>query len=180
MNLFKEEAQFLRDKIHLISNRNAELFYLQYHKIFGSIPTSVSQALIDVAGIKRLLLSHKEVILDNTFEECTGMIDLTIPGHIKEIGTSAFSKTDIAVLTLSSGVSRIENNAFYDCKDLTSVFISKSVADIGNYCFASCPSLYEIYYEGTLAEWKKITLRPMWKDGDQKISLYCDDGGLTI
>jgi hypothetical protein len=180
MSLFKEEADFIRQHLHLISERKATSFFYRYSKEFGCLPTSVTQAFIDVMGMPELLLSHQEWIFDNTFEDCVRLGSVTIPGNIKVIQIKAFANSDVEDVTFTRGVTTIWNNAFENCFKLNAVFISKTVTRIGKYCFHDCDRLSEIHYEGTIAEWKKIILDKDWKDSHHKVNLYCSDGGLII
>lgn len=180
MSLVKEEADFIRQNIHLISEGKATKLFYKYSKEFGCLPTSVSQAFIDVMGIHRLLLAHKEWILDHTFEECVRLGSVTIPGNIHSIQIKAFANSDVEDVTFTRGVNTIWDNAFENCFKLNAVFISRSVTRIGKYCFHNCDRLSEIHYEGTLADWKRIFLDRDWKDSHHKMNLYCSDGGLII
>ncbi len=68
-----------------------------------------------------------------------------------------YSSTETA-LTLPSYVTKIHQDAFYNCDSLTSVVIGDSVTSIGNWAFTSCSSLKEVYYNGTAAEWGNVTI----------------------
>ena len=52
----------------------------------------------------------------------------------------------------------IYNRAFYNRSSLTSIVIPDSVTTIGNYAFGGCGSLTDVYYTGSEAEWKAITI----------------------
>ena len=47
---------------------------------------------------------------------------------------------------------------FYFCTSLTSITIPDSVTTIGNDAFLRCDSLTDVYYGGTEAQWKKISI----------------------
>ena len=52
----------------------------------------------------------------------------------------------------------IPEGAFRGCKNLKRVTIPKRVKKIGRDVFAGCDSLEDVYYEGTMEEWKKIEI----------------------
>ena len=53
--------------------------------------------------------------------------------------------TDIRSVVITSGVTRITDNAFYGCKNLASVEIPSSVTAIDGFAFGSCDSINAVY-----------------------------------
>ena len=51
---------------------------------------------------------------------------------------------------------KINQDAFYGYRELTSVTIGENVTSIGNYAFSACSSLTSINYNGTKEDWDKI------------------------
>ena len=116
------------------------------------------------------------------FEECTSLISVTIPDSVVSISTVAFSGcTSLTSVTIPDGVTSITfgvfsecinltsvtipdsiisigDGAFSSCTGLTSVTIPDSVTAIGQDAFSSCTNLTDVYYTGTEAQWKAITL----------------------
>ena len=60
--------------------------------------------------------------------------------------------------TIPDSVTSIGDVAFQMCSSLTSVTIPDSVTRIGNFAFNGCYSLTDVYYDGTQAQWKTITI----------------------
>ncbi len=54
-------------------------------------------------------------------------------------------------------VTSIDESAFCDCNELTSVTIPNSVTNIGAYAFFMCSGLSSVYYTGNIAQWCGIT-----------------------
>ena len=76
------------------------------------------------------------------------------------IGTNANSFwycTSLRSVTLD-GIASIEDRAFCECSNLTSVTIGNSVTSIGDEAFSGCTSLTSVYYKGTAEEWQKISI----------------------
>lgn len=70
------------------------------------------------------------------FGNCTKLVDITVPAHVKTIGLMAYyGCTGATALTLEEGVERIGEMAFFDCNKLTEVSIPASVKTIGNKAF---------------------------------------------
>ena len=61
-------------------------------------------------------------------------------------------------LTLPSGITSINQGAFYNNDKITSVTIPDSVTSIGERAFYDCLSLNIVYYNGTAEEWSGISI----------------------
>ena len=82
-----------------------------------------------------------------------------IPDSVKSIGEYAFSGcTGLTSITIPDSVTSIGIDAFDGCTGLTSITIPDSVTNIGGAAFYGCKGLTDVYYSGTEAEWKKISI----------------------
>ena len=82
---------------------------------------------------------------------------VTITGG--EIVYGAFRNCrNLTSITLSKGVTGIDNCAFQYCTSLTSITIPASVTSIGNHAFYNCSNLTDVYYSGTQAQWDAISI----------------------
>ena len=92
-------------------------------------------------------------IRDGAFENCSGLISVSLHNSVTFIGDHAFeSCTGLTSFILPNSLTYIGNNAFYNCTGLTSVTITasaitlpNSVTFIGDYAFDKCTSLYSLY-----------------------------------
>ena len=79
------------------------------------------------------------------FNECYWMTDCYIPGSVQEIDEWAFCGCNVlSSVNLPFGLTQISARAFSNCYALTQVFIPYSVTKIGNYAFNGCTGLTEI------------------------------------
>lgn len=84
---------------------------------------------------------------------------VAIPSTVKKIGQAAFLEcTEVTSVTIPSSVASIGKQAFEYCTSLTSVTIPSSVTSIDNWAFNKCTALKDIYYGGTQAQWKSISI----------------------
>ena len=95
----------------------------------------------------------------DAFEDCDSLTSVTIPDSVTSIGSDAFAFCDsLTSVTIPDSVTSIGSDAFKDCDSLTSVTIPDSVESIGSEAFVDCDSLTDVYYTGTEAQWKKISI----------------------
>ena len=89
-----------------------------------------------------------------------------IPDSVTSIGAGAFGGcTSLTSVTIPDSVTSIGGIAFGNCKSLTSVTIPDSVTSIGDGAFASCTSLTDVYYAGSEAQWKAISISSTGNNG---------------
>lgn len=85
----------------------------------------------------------------------SGVSKINIPSSVTYIGEAAFESTDITEAVIPKGITAIEKYTFAGTR-LVRVFIPKSVKSFKRECFPS--TLRMIYFEGTEAEYKKISI----------------------
>ena len=79
---------------------------------------------------------------------------------------------------LPEDVSIIEDEAFTGCNNMASLTIPIGVTTIGRNAFVECSSLTDVYYDGTLEEWKSITIES-GNDSLVRSFIHCDGIVLT-
>ena len=115
------------------------------------------------------------------FYDCTGLTSVTIPDSVTSIDSGAFyCCTRLTSVTIPDSVTSIGDAVFYGCLSLTSITIPNSVTSIDYMAFYNCPittlkigeglksigenafggigDINEIYYAGSEAEWKNISI----------------------
>ena len=118
---------------------------------------------------------------DFAFNICSSLRAITIPDGVISIEYRAFfGCQSLTNITIPASVKSIGTEAFYDCSSLTSIVIPDSVTSIEWWAFCGCKSLTDITFQGTIAQWKKITLRDSWKHNIPAAVVHCTDGDVEI
>ncbi|MCQ2580457.1 MAG: leucine-rich repeat domain-containing protein [Treponemataceae bacterium] len=91
-----------------------------------------------------------EIIDDSSFYDCSSLTTVTFSGNsnLRTIAEDAFNGcSNLAQITIPSGVTTIGDNAFSDCSSLVQITIPKTVATTGEGVFINCTSLRTVTFE---------------------------------
>ncbi len=116
------------------------------------------------------------------FSGCSSMTSLTIPGCLEKIEDMTFignRNTALESITILEGVKIIGWGAFADHPMLTEVTLPASVTSLAPDVFNNSPNLKELYFEGTKAEWSRITKGFSWKGNTPISVIHCSDGDIS-
>ena len=79
------------------------------------------------------------------FQDCSGLMSITIPNSVTSIGGSAFKRcSGLTSVTIPNSLPSISGGVFEGCSSLTSVTIPNSVTSIGKFAFKECTSLTSV------------------------------------
>ena len=85
-------------------------------------------------------------IADRTFYGCTGLLSVTLPENVTEIGGSVFyGCTGLLSMTLPESVATIGESAFYGCSSLSALSLGESLETIGESAFYNCSALTDLH-----------------------------------
>ena len=91
-----------------------------------------------------------------------GVLTISGSGDMRGYDPSVFGAPwdgrRIKSAVIAEGVTSIGDSAFSYCTSLTSVTIPDSVTSIGGWAFEDCTSLTDVYYAGSEAQWKAISI----------------------
>jgi hypothetical protein len=97
------------------------------------------------AGGAVVISNFVTTIGDNSFDECTSLKSLAIPGSVTSVGQYAFRAcTGLNSVMMPGSLTSLGDGAFYYCTSLTSVIIPGSISNIGDYAFGNCTSLTSV------------------------------------
>lgn len=125
----------------------------------------VSAAVNKVGALKNIYaaLSGKEskgITVSDVIDEITSVAEKpTTQEVVWSIGTVSNKVTKVSI---PEGVTKIGDNAFANCFDLTEVILPASITAIDHNAFFRCTALASIYFKGTEEEWNAITKGNNW------------------
>lgn len=99
-----------------------------------------------------------KTIPDFCFDYCSVLENIAVPSSVKSFGLSAFEHTGIINFIIPDGVEELPYYLFGLCSQLETLTIPQSVTKIRIGAFYRCENLTDIYYNGTLLNYNKITI----------------------
>ncbi|MGN0461297.1 MAG: leucine-rich repeat protein, partial [Ruminococcus sp.] len=107
------------------------------------------------------------------FRSCTNLTKVTIPDSVTGFGDYAFYNcSSLTAMKISDKVKYVGDWAFFNCGKLTSVTIGKCVKGIGYGSFSGCKGLKDVYYNGSIEQWKQINIYNS-NDGLLGANIHC-------
>ena len=95
----------------------------------------------------------------STFYNCRRLTRVVLPSSIKSIQSNAFMDcVSLKEIHIPKNVTTIESSAFSACHSLKKVFLPRKITAIKNNAFYDCFDLETVYYSGTEASKKNISI----------------------
>lgn len=141
------------------------LNYTEYKYVIENIP--YTDSLKYQLAIFWVHSEHLPLGVISVGETASGIVK--IPGNIVnkagyrvpviEIRENAFADhNQITDIVLPSCMERIRAGAFSGCSGLRRITIPRKIKSIQEGTFEGCDNLEDVYYEGTMEEWKNISI----------------------
>ena len=159
-----------------------------------SIPKSITKlaesAFEGCTNITSLSVDSENKVFDSR-DNCNAIIETksntlyigcqntVVPDSVTSIGDGAFLEcSNLESLAIPEGVSTIGVQAFYWCTNLKNITIPKTVKKIGISSFFKCDTLADVYYNGTVSQWKAIDINS-YNETLNAATVHCTDGTIT-
>ncbi|MBQ1736105.1 MAG: leucine-rich repeat protein [Lachnospiraceae bacterium] len=101
-----------------------------------------------VVGIENVFMPEASVG-EYAFAECSNLATFDLPRYVHDVKEGTFKNCTELKTVESSGVTRVEDYAFYNCEQLTSFTPNDSIWGIGDYAFYNCKALKSINFMST-------------------------------
>jgi len=110
--------------------------------------------------LKNVVIPDGLITIGNgAFGACASLTSIAIPDSVMSIGGSAFNAcTSLTNIVIPEGLTAMKYGVFGSCRSLKSITIPVSVTTIEDSAFKNCNSLSDVYYGGSEADWKKISI----------------------
>lgn len=106
---------------------------------------TISQFFLTIETVKLPETAGTTLIPFHSFNLCSKLQAVEIPGNITTLGSFAFSQcSGLQSLKFNEGLTTMGTNCFWACESLTSVQLPVGLKNIGNYAFVACNSLADI------------------------------------
>lgn len=93
----------------------------------------------------------KEFGYSSIFKNCTSLVEINIPPHIKKIPSNCFENcVNLKKVTLHNDITEIGMDAFKSCRNLKNISLPTSLKKISYDAFADCSSLTKIFFPDTI------------------------------
>ena len=128
-----------------------------------TIPSDVTSigdyAFYGCSHIEKIIIPNSVVSIGKSaFVHCSSVNNIILSEDLLSIGYGAFMRCDsLTDLTIPNSVVQIGGCAFFSCDKLARVNIGKNISSIESEAFEDCPNLKDVYYEGDLSSWCKIS-----------------------
>ena len=100
---------------------------------------------------------------DYSFECCSLMQKIDLPGSLETIGSGAFSGCgSLTSADMSEGITSIGDGAFLACLDLEQIVLPSSLTSMGKYAFALCGSLTSVEFRDGSSNMTEIPERSFY------------------
>ena len=176
-----ELKEFIKSRLDLIDNEQYEQLYKEYKDTFhldvkdGGLasPHHLTEFLLscDINPLNYLEVVPQDYQGGSTAE----FID--IPEGIKFISTNSFClMQNLSSVTIPESCVLVDKLAFSGCKNLNTVKILNKHTQFGERVFYCCFTLIDVYYPGTVTEYRKI----MSTNDGQIYTVHCTDGDYIV
>lgn len=143
----------------------------------GNNVTSIGAAAFsDCSSLTSVTIPNSVTSIEyGTFSYCENLTSVTIPNSVTSIGDEVFYRcSSLKNITIPDSVTSIGDHAFFECK-LVTLTMGNGVNYIDSCAFLNCEQLYEVNYNGTVAQWKAISVDSN-NSNLTKAIIKCTDG----
>ena len=151
-----------------VTSIGSSAFYNCRNLISINIPEGItvieSATFYNCVGLESVVLPEGLLVIADdvnygAFDGCVSLKSIIIPEGVTSIGDSAFRDcSSLISVSIPEGVTRIGRMVFWGCSGLKSVGIPSCMKRMEESAFANCSSLQTVYYGGSEAEWKNISI----------------------
>lgn len=154
------EVVQLPDTLSSVGKHAFEECYALSEITIPSGVVSVGEYAFSGSGLADIVLPDGITKIEKyTFESCRDLLSITIPENVTVIDEYAFYNcVAMKIANITGNVTEIGKYAFYNCKEMLAAVVPATLKTVQINAFQSCSKLAYVYYNGTAAEWDKISV----------------------
>ena len=145
-----EENPYFSTDGRSIYNKDGNILYIvstkQYNDVYvvnESVKSIQSQAFRNVPG-DTIIFTNQNVQLDILAFYDTYIKNITFPTELSVVPRSCFQTSRIEYVFLSENVTKIEQSAFADCKNLKELIMEEGLIEIQTSAFSNSPNVIQL------------------------------------
>lgn len=164
-----------------VTLEQGENIVLDYPNDITSVKASSNKALTYIQIPNTVTSIEDGGYGESAFGKCTSLTSVTLPDSLTSIGSFSFNGCNkLASINIPESVKSISNGAFNACRSLVSINIPEGLTSIGYNAFEGCAALTDFNFNGTMSQWRAITLGTNWKNNAAFTVVHCTDGDVTV
>lgn len=110
----------------------------------------------------------------SAFDTMEQLTSITLPDSIISLADNLFAHcTNLSEVNLPKNLETIGKETFYSCESIVDITFPVSLKEVGYHAFELCSNLKSIHYNGTEAQFNKISLRD--SGIPSSVTLYCNE-----
>jgi len=110
----------------------------------------------------------------SAFDTMEQLSSITIPDNITVLADNLFAYcTNLSEVNLPKNLETIGKETFYSCESIIDITFPVSLKEVGYHAFELCSNLESIHYNGTEAQFNKISLRD--SGIPSSATVYCNE-----
>lgn len=145
------------------------------------LPETVTHASFNnCTSLRTVILPQSMTSMYDMFNGCTALEEIVLPAGLTKIYNEAFRDcVSLKKIVIEGDITEIGSEAFKNCSSLETITLPASLTAIKSNAFRGCSALREIVFEGSMAEWEKISKGANWDTETMLAVIKCADGDIT-
>ena len=119
-------------------------------------------------------------IKDRAFKSCFSLQEIQIGNSVETIGEQVFATCKIEKVELPDTLNSLGAGAFGNCYFIEEIVLPEKISVIYENTFLGCSAIQKVYYGGTNAQWKEMSITEEGNETFLDALIYCSDGPLGM
>ncbi|MCI7606931.1 MAG: leucine-rich repeat domain-containing protein [Spirochaetales bacterium] len=114
------------------------------------------------------------------FSFCEELKEMIIPSTVNSLGEDCFyGCSSLKRVEINGEVREIPSRCFMLCGELREIILPASLEKIEEFAFELCTNLTDIYYKGTMEQWREVQYTSIGFQVPATV-VHCKDGDVPL